>query len=89
MSKRRGPDHTDVQSGTFYKLGFNRLSILDLSEKGNQPIYSPCERYHVVYNGEVYNFKELSQEFNLQDLRSTSDTEVIVQLFDKIGIVET
>ncbi len=89
LSEKRGPDHSEIQSGPFYKLGFNRLSILDLSEKGNQPIYSPSGRYHVVYNGEVYNYKELADEHELHDLRSSSDTEIIVQLFDKIGLVET
>ena len=89
LSKHRGPDATKTQQGNYYQLGFNRLALLDLSEAGEQPKKSPSERFHLVYNGEVYNYKELAKKFHLENMRSTSDTEVILHLFDAIGIVDT
>nr|WP_321233420.1 asparagine synthase (glutamine-hydrolyzing) [uncultured Psychroserpens sp.] len=89
LSKHRGPDATGTKRGENFQLGFNRLSILDLSPNGNQPKQSPSGRYDVVFNGEIYNFKALAENYQLKDLQSTSDTEVIVHLFDKIGIEQT
>jgi asparagine synthase (glutamine-hydrolysing) len=89
LSKHRGPDNSHIEATQDYQLGFNRLAILDLSSLGDQPMYSPSERYHVVFNGEIYNYKDLALAFELKDLTSTSDTEVLVHLFDKIGVEET
>ena len=89
LSKHRGPDSTNIVSDKNYRLGFNRLALLDLSSAGEQPRRSPSKRYHIVYNGEVYNYKELIGEYSLQNLESTSDTEVVLQLLDKIGVRET
>jgi asparagine synthase (glutamine-hydrolysing) len=63
-----------------------RLSILDLSSLGNQPMASADGRYVISYNGEVYNFKEIASELSLSNLRSHSDTEVILRAFAKIGL---
>ena len=71
-SKHRGPDSTEIAQGVNYQLGFNRLAILDLSEHGNQPKYSPSKRYHVVFNGEIYNYKELAETHKLTNLKSKS-----------------
>lgn len=89
LSGHRGPDHTNKVRGETYQLGFNRLAILDLSALGNQPIYSPSKRYHLVFNGEIYNYKAITKEFDLNDLTSTSDTEVLVHLLDAIGVAPT
>ena len=89
LSKHRGPDATGITKGENFQLGFNRLAILDLSTKGNQPKQSPSGRYQVVFNGEIYNYNDLAEHYQLQDLQSTSDTEVIVHLCDKLGIEET
>lgn len=89
LSKHRGPDSTNINTGENYRLGFNRLALLDLSAAGEQPKKSPSQRYHLVYNGEVYNFKELIVKYGLQNLHSTSDTEVVLHLLDKIGVEET
>lgn len=89
LSKHRGPDATNIYSADNYQLGFNRLAILDISENGNQPKYSPSKRYHLVFNGEIYNYRELQERYQLTDLRSTSDTEVVVHLLDKIGFEQT
>jgi asparagine synthase (glutamine-hydrolysing) len=80
----RGPD----ADGTFiqdrFGLGHRRLSILDLSSAAQQPMTSACGRYVISYNGEVYNYRELSEELGLST-RTTSDTEVIVEAFAKLG----
>ena len=89
LSKQRGPDHTGVFKEDNFQLGFNRLAILDTSKKGNQPKVSPSGRYHIVFNGEIYNFKHLSESYQLENLNSTSDTEVIIHLLDKIGVEKT
>lgn len=89
LSKHRGPDSTHTAEGEGYRLGFNRLALLDLSEAGDQPVKSPLGRYHLVFNGEIYNYKQLIVSHKLQGLRSTSDTEVVLHLLDEIGVLET
>ena len=89
LSKKRGPDSSLIYTNEKYQLGFNRLAILDLSKNGDQPIYSPSNRYHMVFNGEIYNYKGLENTYQLSNLKSTSDTEVLVNLLDKLGIERT
>lgn len=89
LSKQRGPDDTSIISKNNFQLGFNRLSILDLSPKGNQPKQSPSGRYHVVCNGELYNYKDLTKQYDLNNLTSSSDTEVLVHLCDILGVEKT
>lgn len=68
-------------------LGFRRLSILDLSEKGHQPMLSDNEKISITFNGEIYNFKKIRKE--LEDLgyhfQSNSDTEVILKSYEEWG----
>ena len=71
LSKHRGPDATDILRDSNYQLGFNRLAILDLSANGNQPKRSPSGRYQVVFNGEIYNYKDLSKTYGLANLSSS------------------
>lgn len=89
--RHRGPDVENIyiskngQCG----LGHTRLSILDLSEGANQPFYSDCGRYVMVYNGEVYNYKELSEKLGTDArsaLKTSGDTEVILKAFIKWGL---
>jgi asparagine synthase (glutamine-hydrolysing) len=82
MSKFGGPDSTDYYEDDLAQFGFNRLSILDTSAAGNQPIVSPSNRYVVLMNGEIYNFKDLILQFHLQNLRSGSDVEVVAHLIE-------
>lgn len=89
LSKHRGPDSSQVEIGANFQLGFNRLAILDISPNGNQPKQSPSNRYHVVFNGEIYNYKDLENEYELSGLRSTSDSEVLVHLLDCIGVEQS
>ncbi len=82
LSKAGGPDSTDYYEDELVQFGFNRLSILDTSAAGNQPILSPSNRYVVMMNGEIYNFKDLILQFHLQNLRSGSDVEVVAHLIE-------
>jgi asparagine synthase (glutamine-hydrolysing) len=82
----RGPD----AEGYFFDeakgvgLGHKRLSIIDLSAAANQPFYSADRRYILIFNGEVYNFKEVQAKYGIQP-RTSSDTEIIVEAFAKAG----
>src|SRR6185312_12492987 len=85
LLQHRGPDAEGFYFSEDNKvgLGHRRLSILDLSSSADQPMFSSDGRYVMVYNGEVYNYKELT--YKLKDkgasLKTTSDTEVILELF--------
>lgn len=80
----RGPNDKGCELNTFGKaliaLGHTRLSIIDLSSGGHQPMSSHCQRYKVIFNGEIYNYKELRDELKALGHRFTtqSDTEVLV-----------
>ena len=86
----RGPDDsglwTDETAGL--ALGFRRLAILDLSPLGHQPMRSPSGRYVAVFNGEIYNFRELRHELDppADACRGSSDTAVMLAAFDRWGI---
>ena len=96
LSEKRGSDmvgyYSNLKTKTndipFIQLGFNRLSILDLSENANQPVISKSNQYVVMCNGEITNFVELKRAMGLkpEDLRSNSDTEILCQAFDYFGI---
>jgi len=68
-------------------LGFRRLSIIDLSEKGHQPMLSENEQIIITFNGEIYNFKKLRKELEVlgHSFRSNSDTEVILKGYQEWG----
>lgn len=83
--RHRGPDAQGEFSDAQVSLGHTRLSILDLSAAGNQPMHSTEGRYVITYNGETYNFRELAERHALTGLRSSSDTEVVLRLFAKLG----
>ncbi len=86
----RGPDDAGLwvrEDGTV-GLGHRRLSILDLSPQGHQPMGDPDGRVQLVYNGEIYNFRELRDELRLAgcSFRSDTDTEVVIQAYLRWGI---
>jgi asparagine synthase (glutamine-hydrolysing) len=82
----RGPNHTSIEVMDRIGLGFNRLSIIDL-EGGNQPMSNENGSMWLVFNGEIYNYKELrSQLINKgHSFRTECDTEVIVHLYEDYG----
>jgi len=80
----RGPDASAVYEAGAWKFGHARLKILDLDDRSNQPFLSRDGRYVMVYNGEVYNFRELIQQYGLE-CRTTGDTEVILELYALLG----
>ena len=86
LSKRGGPDSTEFYEDDFVQFGFNRLAILDTSANGQQPIVTPSGRFVLMLNGEIYNFKDLILKYQLRDLRSGSDAEVVAHLIDLIGL---
>lgn len=85
LIRHRGPDASGTYADGTVWFGHVRLSILDLSEAGNQPM-SAGDDLVITYNGEVYNFRDLAAELSLSGLRSGSDTEVILRAFEKLGL---
>jgi asparagine synthase (glutamine-hydrolysing) len=84
--RHRGPDDAGVYLDRDFGAGFRRLSILDLSPAGHQPMTTPDGRWTIVFNGEIYNFKELREKYCAGvKLRSTSDTEVLLQVLAQRG----
>ncbi len=83
----RGPDAKGQKVFGRVGLGFRRLSIIDLSASGNQPMCGADERYWIVFNGEVYNYVELGETLRKKGhvFRSTSDTEVILAAYKEWG----
>ncbi len=83
----RGPDDEGVLHEDGLSFGHRRLAIIDLSPAGHQPMFSADKRYAIVYNGEVYNFRALAEELKSAGvaLRSSSDTEVILELYAREG----
>lgn len=86
---RRGPDKKDfkefLHKNFLLKLGHTRLSILDLSDTGNQPMQSNSGRFTIIYNGEIYNHLELRKNLESKSQiswRGTSDTETLLALFE-------
>jgi asparagine synthase (glutamine-hydrolysing) len=86
---KRGPDSDGMwinPSGTL-NLAHRRLSIIDATNSGSQPLHSSDCRFTIVFNGEIYNYKELRNQLISEGIhfQSESDTEVILKLFEKYG----
>jgi asparagine synthase (glutamine-hydrolysing) len=85
----RGPDGSGAWQSEDGRIAFahRRLAIIDLSETGAQPMTSADGRYVITYNGEIYNFRELRRELEAEGrvFVSQSDTEVLLQLYDRDG----
>lgn len=87
----RGPDDADawcdVSAGV--GLGHARLSVLDLSPAGHQPMVSASGRYVIVFNGEIYNHLELRQDLREMSWRGHSDTETVLACIEAVGVEKT
>ena len=83
----RGPDFKTCWENKSNCIGFVRLAIIDLTENSNQPFYSKDKKINLFYNGEIYNFKELKEEYFPNSIfRSVGDGEVLLHLYQKFGI---
>ncbi len=88
--KERGPDDAgtelwELPGGRTLGMAQRRLSILDLSPLGHQPMSTPDGRLHLIFNGEIYNYRELRRELPGYEFRSNCDTEVILAAYLKWG----
>ena len=79
--KHRGPDGAGIYLEENMAFAHHRLAIIDLTESANQPMRSEDKRYALIYNGEIYNFRELRSTLIAAGLtfRTNSDTEVLLQ----------
>ncbi|UMZ73817.1 asparagine synthase (glutamine-hydrolyzing) [Natranaerofaba carboxydovora] len=84
MLVHRGPDSSGFYSDDYVTFAFKRLSIIDI-EKGNQPLSYQNQRYWIVLNGEIYNYLELKKLLKNPELKTESDTEVVLALYSEIG----
>ena len=85
--QHRGPDAQGFHIDKFFSIGHSRLSIIDLNQRSNQPLYDITNRYLIVFNGEIYNFKKLKSEIgNRYNFTTNSDTEVLLAAYIVYGI---
>ncbi len=81
--KHRGPDDDGIYTDEYASLGHTRLSIIDLSSAGHQPMISPDGRYNIVFNGEVYNYLEIKERLKAEGVGfdTQTDTEVVLKSY--------
>lgn len=83
--RHRGPDAEGRYLDSWVALGHRRLSIIDVSDAGAQPMWDSTRRFAITFNGEIYNFRELRQQLSEYPFESESDTEVILAAFSAWG----
>jgi asparagine synthase (glutamine-hydrolysing) len=81
----RGPDAEGYFEDDYVSFGHRRLSIIDVKKHSNQPLIDNTDRYIIIFNGEIYNYKELKSLISNYDFKTNSDTEVILAAFIKWG----
>ena len=81
----RGPDAEAVYTNGPIALGHRRLSIIDISEKSNQPFFDTTGNHVIIFNGEIYNYKEIKNKIPEYPFQTTGDTEVVLAAFLKWG----
>jgi asparagine synthase (glutamine-hydrolysing) len=90
LIKHRGPDDSEILNLNYKNdnltFGHRRLSIQDLSNAGHQPMYSMCNNFIIIFNGEIYNHLELRKKLDDIKFSGHSDTETIVNYISKFGI---
>lgn len=89
----RGPDKKKLVIQNNITFLFTRLSIQDLSKNGDQPIYSSCKNFIMVFNGEIYNHKKIRDKINLispnKKWKGSSDSETLIESFKIFGVLKT
>lgn len=80
---QRGPDYQDIHADEWVCLGHRRLSIIDTREVAHQPMWDENKRYCIIFNGEIFNYRELREELKQKGFSffSESDTEVLLKIF--------
>src|SRR3977135_3940528 len=90
LLRHRGPDDSAIAQSSIgshlVTLGHRRLSILDLSPAGRQPMWTSSGKYGIVFNGEIYNHLELREQMHAVPYRGHSDTETILHYLAHHGI---
>lgn len=88
ITKNRGPDDQGIYTDTFISLGHTRLSIIDLSDNGHQPMSNEDQTIWIVYNGEIYNFQKIRSELQEKGhiFKSNTDSEVIIHAYEEYGV---
>jgi asparagine synthase (glutamine-hydrolysing) len=86
--EHRGPDDKGLFIENNIGFGHRRLSIIDTSSAGHQPFFSDDNRYVMIFNGEIYNYKDFYTELKSKgfDIKTGSDTEVLIKLFELYGL---
>ena len=85
--KHRGPDQEKIFKNQMGIFGFVRLKIIDISNRSNQPFLSENKKIQIIYNGEIYNYKNLKEQyFPNKKFKSSGDGEVLIYLYEKYGI---
>jgi len=83
--KHRGPDASGTYVNDFVAFGHSRLSIIDLDTSSNQPFYSSDNKFILIFNGEIYNYKEIRESLIDYHFRTHSDTEVVLAAYQAWG----
>ena len=85
--EHRGPDDQSIYTYRDFTLGHRRLSIIDVSTCGNQPIFNEDKSICVIFNGEIYNYEEIREELKSKGhvFYTATDTEVLVHLYEEYG----
>jgi asparagine synthase (glutamine-hydrolysing) len=83
--RHRGPDDEGFIVDDTLALGHQRLSILDLSPNGHQPMQTEDESVTIVFNGEIYNHQEIRKKLGFKKFKSSSDTETILYAYKEFG----
>lgn len=88
ITKNRGPDDHGMYCNKLISLGHTRLSIIDLSDKGHQPMSNEDQTIWITYNGEIYNFQQLRKDLieKGHEFKSNTDTEVIIHAYEEYGL---
>lgn len=86
----RGPDREGVWTeGSKLALGHRRLAVVDLSANADQPMVSECGRYVMIFNGEIYNHRDIRDQLDKESWRGSSDTETLLAAFQAWGVLKT